>query len=383
MVLQHTSDNTPYLRRKPSGIYEIVWYQDGVRKRRTTGLRDISMAKFALPQILENTTQHRLGRNPNLSQLIDVFLRHQRRWKTKQQHATMTCALNLVADRMGRVPIGIFGQHHVDQFTAIMKIEVPPNRSEGFYSTSTIRKALVMLRACLNDAAARRYIARAPTFRIRLSDAPARNEFLSPKDVERLLNSCRPSHGHSDFRSVPHSHVQNREHLEGFVLIAVTTGARKQAILDLRWSGVHLSSPTVGGVANSRTGEADWIDFGQSIGNKRRPKISISHNSRLLAWLHERASSALPDDQVIQYHGRPVSNITKGLLSLYKDAGLSRPSAPAHIFKHTAITWMMQANVPIASIAAMTNTSEAVLTRVYGHHSADFRHQLSGLNISL
>jgi len=39
-----------------------------------------------------------------------------------------------------------------------------------------------------------------------------------------------------------------------------------------------------------------------------------------------------------------------------------------HTLKHTCITWLLQAGVPIWEVAGFTSTSENLIRRRYGHH---------------
>ena len=47
--------------------------------------------------------------------------------------------------------------------------------------------------------------------------------------------------------------------------------------------------------------------------------------------------------------------------------------ATPHTLKHTAITWAMQAGVPLADAAGFFGTSIQTLEAVYLHHHPDFQ----------
>jgi integrase len=93
-------------------------------------------------------------------------------------------------------------------------------------SDSTINKDLRMLRVCHNDAASRRYIESALKFRIPVSESAPKYDWLTRDEVDALLAVCEDGSG--------------REHIAGYVLIAITTGARKTAILELTWDRDHI-----------------------------------------------------------------------------------------------------------------------------------------------
>ncbi|MGJ8612432.1 MAG: tyrosine-type recombinase/integrase [Octadecabacter sp.] len=81
---------------------------------------------------------------------------------------------------------------------------------------------------------------------------------------------------------------------------------------------------------------------------------------------------------VIIYKGMPVYDIKTAFKGALKAAGIKRKLS-THCLKHTAITWMMQANVPLSHISERTNTSEKILLKVYGHHRPDAADELNSI----
>ena len=234
----------------------------------------------------------------------------------------------------------------------------------GTIAESTVNKDLRMLRACLNDAASRRYIGSALKFRNPAPDSSPRTDWLTREEVDQMLAVCEGV----------------REHLYGYILIAVTTGARKAAILDLTWDGVHLPKqnpyPSASFMELLSARGQPYIDFGDAVGNKRRPKFAIGHNPLLLNWLY--FSTDRSSEYVVTYKGEKIADVKKSLKTVLKLAGVKRRITP-HTLKHTAITWMMKANVPVNYIADRVNTSEKVLLKHYGHHRPDFADELAGI----
>jgi integrase len=80
-------------------------------------------------------------------------------------------------------------------------------------------------------------------------------------------------------------------HVRLFVILALTTGARMGAILDLTWDRVNLKHGTI-----------DFNPPGRDKSNKRRTVVPI--NSRLREALEEAQKAAL-SDHVIEYGGSP------------------------------------------------------------------------------
>lgn len=111
------------------------------------------------------------------------------------------------------------------------------------------------------------------------------------------------------------------------------------------------------------------IDFGQGRENKRRAKIPLGDNAplyRALAAAKARSNSTF----VIEYRGRRVLDIKKGVGNAFERAGIH--GCTVHTLKHTAITWMVQAGTSFDKIAKLTGTSSRMIEKRYGHHSPEF-----------
>jgi integrase len=76
-------------------------------------------------------------------------------------------------------------------------------------------------------------------------------------------------------------------------------------------------------------------------------------------------------DYVIEYHGRKVNSIKTGFRRACKEAGIEDCSP--HVLRHTSASHMVMASVPLAEIARTLGDSEAMIEKVYGHHSPDYQ----------
>ncbi len=170
--------------------------------------------------------------------------------------------------------------------------------------------------------------------------------------------------------------AQARLHLPLFILLGVYTGARKEAILSLRWSQVDLSA-----------GRLDYNGPGVRRTNKRRSRIPVP--AKLLGHLRraskrgtsnvekakkEQPKSATIKDAVfsfvIGYDGERLGDVKRGFASACRRAGLDGVSP--HVLRHTCATWLMQRGVPMWEAAGFLGMSRETLERVYGHHSPDY-----------
>jgi integrase len=205
-------------------------------------------------------------------------------------------------------------------------------KAEG-KSDSTARTELELLRACLN----RTLGDRAPQMWMPPASKP-RNTFLTAEDLAKV---------HADARS---------PHVELFIELAIATGARMAAILDLTWDRVDLEN-----------GFVDLMPAGRVITNKQRAVVPLT--KRALKALREAKEGALTD-HVIEFNGKPIKSIKKALERISERTGVDFSS---HVLRHTAGVWMAKADIPMQKIAQyLGHTSSKVTERVYARYSPSF-----------
>jgi integrase len=145
-------------------------------------------------------------------------------------------------------------------------------------------------------------------------------------------------------------------HVRLFIILAITTGARMSALLDLRWDQVDFKHRTI-----------NFNQIGREQTNKRRPEVPL--NARAYEALEEAARGALTD-WVIEWDGKPVKSIKKAVRMAAQRSGV--PCSP-HVFRHTAGVWMAQADVPMQKISQfLGHTSTRVTERTYARYSPSF-----------
>lgn len=269
----------------------------------------------------------------------------------------------------------------------------------GTTSRNTACKDLRVLRAALNRARRNRYTAYPPDFTI-VEGEPVRDTttWITMEEMERMIAACEPKPVYVN--GIKTDRIRDREHIEGFLLIALATGARKEAILSLKWDQVNIPKPKVEATTeiepnpvldqdgnwvmpkrafrrtysnpplNFKAGtvvKGAYIDFGGGSGNKRRPRVPIGQNWRLMNYL---VTADRSQPYVITFNGRPVKSLKKGLAEVAKDAGVDK-AVSHHTMKRTAITHMVRAGIPFNIIAEAVNTTEEVLKRHYNMHRPD------------
>lgn len=196
----------------------------------------------------------------------------------------------------------------------------------------TIRKELSTLRAAL-----RWYDPQTKAVLELPSAPPPRERWLSPDEARALITAC------------------GSPHVRLFVVLALTTAARKEAILDLPWERVDF--------------ERGIIRLGDGIG-RRKGRATVPLHDLARPYLMEARRAALTDS-VIEHDGRAVGSIRKGFERAVARAGL-RDVTP-HVLRHSAAVWMAEAGTPMTEIAAYLGHSDSRITeRVYARFSPDY-----------
>ena len=223
-------------------------------------------------------------------------------------------------------------------------------RREGLY-LPRLRGAA---RRCDRDRPARaRRAASRPEPRPRRGTADLRAE----GDAGRGRRSARPLADPCRGRGAPAG--TPRPHVRRFIVLALASGRRAAAILDLRLG------PSL---------DAGWIDTGAASSTSRErvrgaprsaaarlqaPRVLAAHTRR---W---RGSHA------ILWRGKPVAEIDTGLRAAARRAGLE--GVTPHVLKHTAVTWAFQRGMTLEDAADWFATSPATLMKHYRAHSPHYQ----------
>lgn len=206
-------------------------------------------------------------------------------------------------------------------------------RKRAGKSNSTVKTELEFLRACLRF----HYKDAAPSIWLPAESKP-RDRYLNQGELDLLLSKIE----------TPHVRL--------FVILAVVTGARMSALLDLTWDRVDLDVETV-----------DLNPAGREITNKRRTTVKL--NSRALDALKEAKAGAMTD-HVIEYAGQPVKSVKKAIRAAAARANV--PCSP-HVFRHTSGVWMANGDVPMEKIAQRLGTTVRIAEKHYARYSPSYQ----------
>ena len=208
---------------------------------------------------------------------------------------------------------------------------------------TSCRHELEELRSALLLAVKHKWIDEAPAIHMP-PKRPPRDKFLTKVQARRLIEAARA------------------EHIRLFIMIALTTGARRGAIQGLTWDRVDLDR-----------GFIDFNDPEKAITKKRRAAVPIDR--RLCAALREAQKDARTPF-VLEYRGKPITkNINRGFTLAAERAGL--PWCTPHVLKHTAISWLAEKGFTVDQIADMTATDANTVRRIYRKFNPDYLADLS------
>ena len=212
---------------------------------------------------------------------------------------------------------------------------------------ATMRRELGVLQAAINYAHREGFITSAPVVSLP-SKTKSKDRYLTRDEAARLLWAAWRGH--------------KSKHLVRFILIALYTGTRKDAVLRM-----GFSPNTVGGWFDLENRIMYRIGDAERTTNKRRTpaKIPRQLHAHLRRWHAKGARWGVEID------GARVGDIKHSFETATKRAGLS--DVTPHTLKHTAITWALQNGSGLWDAAGFFATSVETIEKVYGHHSPDFQ----------
>lgn len=329
------------LVKRPDGYYDIRYKENGEGRKKSTGTKDANEAEAERARFVQDYRKPKMPTRPTVAMVCDAFKVYRLPKITNPK--SLDYCFDPIKRGMGSLYAEAITQRTIADYIKARGAERPV-RKGGRYADkpvgeATMSKELRMFKAALNWAASERFISRLPTFQIELSQGGTRDRWITKEEANLLIDNAPP-------------------HVALFITIAVFTAKRRQAILGLKWSDVSLHIPG-----------HEILDFGADVGNKKKGKTPIAGGKRLIEALKE-AKKIATCDYVIEFKGAPVKDVKTAMEATCRRANIEKISP--HVLKHTAITWMVQADMTYERISKATNTTKEVIERVYGHHSPSF-----------
>ena len=320
------------LYRRPDTGYFFI---RDAGKRIPTGTRDSRHAEGILARHIARKGRRDGPRDPNditVSEVLDIY--GTERGPQVKDRARLADCIRALVPLLGDLPLSaIRGE-------VCRRYGKDRNRAPG-----TVRKELGVLAAAINHCHAEGYITSAP--RVRLpAKPPPRDRWLTRDEVAALLRAARCN--------------PKARHLCRFVLLAVHTGTRSDAILRL-----GFSPNTMGGWVDTEAGVLYRRGTAEVETKKRTPPVPIP--GPLLAHLRrwERQGGRYVVEAAWS-RGERVASIKTAWSTALRDSGIDH--CTKHDLRHTAITWAMQNGADRWHAAGYFGLTVDMLESVYGHH---------------
>lgn len=202
----------------------------------------------------------------------------------------------------------------------------------------TIWTELIRLRSALNWAAKHRLIPHPPPYVWAPSKPEARSRVLTDAEIDRLLSAC----------VMPHVRL--------FVLLALCTGGRTAALLELTWDRVDFDAGTI----NLRRDQP----VNPLTKTVRKGRAIVPMNATARAVLSQAHAERMCE-HVIEWNGAPIKKIRKGFEEACRRAGLE--GVTPHDLRRTVATKADEAGVDWTRIARLLGHSSVASGAAYRH----------------
>ena len=319
---------------KKRQTWYIVWSEKGRSHQRSTGTKSREKAEIIFAEWLRRRQLSIEPHDPNKFLITDILTDYidDRGTKVKDSERLVYAIVPLIKFWEGKTVNDITRQ----SCEAYANVR---NRSAG-----TIRRELGTLRAAINHSVGERRLKIGVKVHLP-AKPPSKERFLTKSEAALLLKASLKA-------------PKARHYLPLFILIALHTGQRKEAILSLRWHQIDLQSRMI-----------QWNPEGREETNKKRPRARIP--SKLIKHLERARLRGSDLGHVIHDNGKWYKDIKKSFKEACDKAGLE--DVTPHTLRHTRATWGMQAGTPIWELAQFLGMSVQTLERVYAHHHPDYQ----------
>lgn len=328
----------PYLKfLQERTTYYVFWSEHGVTKRKSTGTADSREAEAFLADFIHARRRRGLdGSGPcepanfSVADALELY---------GEGHAPHTVDPARIGYAISAL-MAFWGDCTIEQVTKQTCKAYSQSRRRA---VGTVRRELTTLRAAINYSYAEGRLTRVVP--VWLPEAPpGKDRWLTRSEAAALLNAARTQG------------CRTRLYLPLFIILGLYTGARKEAILSLRWTQVDLQS-----------GMIDFNQPGRHVTKKRRSRIPIPDRLMTFLRLARRRGSDL--GYVIQRDGHRLRDVKRAFATACSASDVY--GVTPHTLRHTCGTWMAQQGVPLFEIGGWLGHSHERTSELYAHHSPD------------
>ena len=234
-------------------------------------------------------------------------------------------------------------------------------------ANGTLRRDLQSIKAVLGWARKVKRLKHDDMPHITLPDAgPARDVWLDEKEEQRLWDiasqdTIAPRGRGPTAKRGWSWHTPGTLSMGGaFICLALSTGARREAITDLTWDRVDLKARTI---------------------NFKKPGRRVTRKVRVVAPIDDRL---LPVLTRLKHEWENVHAVTspkvlqgdewprKRVFQILREGGFPRGITP-HAFRHTFITLCLRAGMLMWDVGELAGVSPEMMKKHYAHHAKDSR----------
>ncbi len=326
-----------WLAKRPGReVWHRCWFDAEKHQTCYASLRtkDLGEAKSALDAwFAENLSARALNEQPNLPAILQFYyLEH---------------GINLAS--AGRVKIGVrawtdyFGDIDVSALRDVCLQEQFHEhlRARG-QGNNTINRTLAVGKAAINRAWRRGVIESAPAIvMVKAQPAAPKGRPLEVSEIAALIEAT------------------DSEHLIDFILWALATGARPDAVLDLTWEQVDFDNALI-----------ELNPPGRAQTTKRRPTVRLPE---FIAEMYGVAHFERLRGPVVSYSSQKVKSIRTAWRIARAKAGLDDQVQP-YSLRHTVARWLRKDGVPAWQVSAQLghSISQHSMTERYAAYSPDY-----------
>jgi len=365
------------VRDVTSAIWHVSYTDPatGYTRKRSTGARERSEAERVMPSVVSAimTAKPLEGTTYKLGELLGAFERVKcRGGKNATYYALKPLCSYFHAftpDQLNDAAWMVYREQRTRQKNGSAAFKA---RGEKLVSDATACKELNVMRAAISWARRNGWKG-LENVAVHIEDQPdyAVQEYLTREEARRLVECCIE----------PHTRL--------FVRIALATGARMSAILELTWDRINWPVGKRAPVSDNKAlyaadiveGGPEDVDFsfemkdglrldlGRGRGNKRRGTGVIALDNWQLYFDLKSAYDRRGGEYVVSYRGKKLGKVD--LYDAYRRAGLVHYRRRTHLLKHTCCSWLVQAGVSYEAVAKLVGTRAETIRKHYGHLSPE------------